>query len=70
MQRICGSIKPLKLIFNRNYSDLNHHYDIIIAGGGMIGTTLAAALGNHYLYIFLMNYINFNTLLFFKRNYI
>lgn len=36
----------LKQIIRNNYTDTDtDYYDIIIAGGGLIGTTLACALG-------------------------
>lgn len=34
-------------VCNASNNVSQHHYDIIIAGGGLVGTTLACTLGNN-----------------------
>lgn len=39
---------PTNALFRKLSANSSNHYDIIIAGGGLVGTTLACTLGNYY----------------------
>lgn len=48
-RNILNSQKCSKILKKYYCANNNEFYDIIIAGGGMVGTTLASTLGNNQL---------------------
>lgn len=48
-----NNMKSFKLCVNRLYSSLvnQKYYDVIIAGGGMVGCAMACKLCNYYYFL-------------------